>query len=97
MLFRSCRRLVTPDSGGPRDFMASSDLLVRTTGEVPAAPEYGWGADAAYVDYALDDLVDALQQALLKAPPTGRNLELGKHHHKAVGVDFKRWVDSLIV
>lgn len=64
------RRVITTDSGGPRDFLGQYDILVPATGEVPTHPSYNWEPGAMNADYRLADLVAALQRAASeKAPP----------------------------
>lgn len=58
------RRVVTTDSGGPRDFLGEDDILVKATGEIVATDYQDfWGAGARYADYELDDLIAAMQLA----------------------------------
>lgn len=58
------RRIVTTDSGGPRDFIGEGDVLVPSCGFVPA-PQYEWiwGHGCTYADYKMSDLIAALQKA----------------------------------
>lgn len=58
------RRIVTADSGGPRDFIGEGDVLVPSTGDVPALQyEYLWGDGCTYADYKMTDLIAALHKA----------------------------------
>lgn len=58
------RRIVTTDSGGPRDFVGEGDVLVPTCGTVPAPQyEFLWGPGCTYADYKMTDLIQALQKA----------------------------------
>jgi hypothetical protein len=54
--------IYTP-SGGPQDFAGKLDELVEKTGDVPCDPFYGWGDEARYLDYSLDDAVAAFKRA----------------------------------
>jgi glycosyltransferase involved in cell wall biosynthesis len=62
------RRIVTTDSGGPRDHLTETDVLVPKTGEVPAEARYRWGPGAALADYDVDALAAALQVARTRPP-----------------------------
>lgn len=58
------RRIVTTDSGGPRDFVGEGDVLVPASGVASASPYVSlWGPDCTYADYELDQLVAGLQRA----------------------------------
>lgn len=61
----SGNRLVYTPSGGPQDFAAPTDFAVPSCGKVPCDPLYGWGDDAHYMDYEIDDAVSAMQAAAI--------------------------------
>jgi len=62
-------RVVTTDSGGPRDFLGEGDIVVPRTGSVHADPHYHWGYGATYADYDVDALADAMRQAAAMPRP----------------------------
>jgi len=55
--------LVYTPSGGPQDFAGEFDCPVTATGQVPAHPFYGWEKEATYLDYEIDDAVEAMREA----------------------------------
>jgi glycosyltransferase involved in cell wall biosynthesis len=81
------RRVVSTDSGGPRDFVGDGDTLVPQTGEV--LDHLGH----AYADHDLDHLVQALQLARSKPGPGSRPPVSLRSDE--VGSKFKRWVERL--
>lgn len=88
------RRVVTTDSGGPRDFLTESDILVPSTGTVPADPLYKWGAGATYADYSLDALVAAMQVARAE---TRRPERLSTAFHASViGARLRSWAEEIL-
>jgi glycosyltransferase involved in cell wall biosynthesis len=91
------RRIVSTACGGPEDFLdPESDLLVPSTGLVPAAEEYDWGEGAAYVDYDLAALVEALQRARgLPAGGSRRWPGMEEHRAPAVGRCMRQWVEGM--
>jgi glycosyltransferase involved in cell wall biosynthesis len=56
------RRVITTDSGGPRDFLGEDDILIPRTGEQPVPPTYQWEPTATQADYSLDALVEAMRR-----------------------------------
>lgn len=89
----SGRQLVLTDSGGPRDFMNDGDLLVPTTGQIPADPIYTWGEGATYNDHKLEDLIAALQK-VRTSRPTGSRVP-PEFRAENVGKAFRSWVEKL--
>lgn len=87
------RRVVTTDSGGPRDFLGAGDWLVHAEREVPADPLYRWGSHATYADYSLDELVAALQGARSSSVRPSR---IGPEFHSSVvGQRLREWVEGV--
>jgi glycosyltransferase involved in cell wall biosynthesis len=76
------RRVVSTDSGGPRDFVGDGDTLVPQTGEVDG-----------YADHDLDHLITALQLARSKPGPGSRPPQSLRSDE--VGRKFKIWVERL--
>jgi len=56
------RRVITTDSGGPRDFLGEDDILIPRMGEQAVPPTYHWEPTATQADYSLDALVEAMQR-----------------------------------
>jgi len=79
--------MVYTESGGPQDFAGDGDEAVVPIGTVPAHPMYGWEKEATYLDYYIDDAVDALQAAALsvRRGQRRRGMELGRFSAAAVG------------
>lgn len=91
----SSNRLVTTDSGGPRDFIGSGDELIPMSGTVEADPMYKWGEGAAYADHDMSEIVAALQRA--RADTTSAAEWPKKNfHHTAVAAQFKAWVEMVM-
>jgi glycosyltransferase involved in cell wall biosynthesis len=90
----SGRRVVTIDSGGPRDFLTETDILVPKTGEVPAEARYRWGPSATFVDYDLDALVAAMQTARADTRPPERISE--SFHVDNVAPKLEAWVEEIV-
>lgn len=91
------RRLIVTESGGPLDFVGEGDFVVPSTGQVPAE-DYAWIWDpgATLIDYATDDLSEALQEAST-APAPKRDLEILKTFEAAtVARRFKRWLGGVL-
>jgi glycosyltransferase involved in cell wall biosynthesis len=91
------RRIVTTASGGPEDFLDPDvDILVPSTGVVPAHKSYQWGPSATLIDYSLDDLIAALQRARSQ-PPCGTRTWPGVEQHRAaaVGERLRSWIESI--
>lgn len=59
----SGRRLVMTDSGGPRDFVTSGDIIVPQRGTIPSDIFYQWGDGACYADYSVEELAAAFVEA----------------------------------
>lgn len=88
------RRVVTTDSGGPRDFLTETDILVPATGDVPCDPIYRWDPGSTFADYDLDALVAALQKA---RSDTRRPEHISSEfHHEVVGENIKNWVEEIV-
>ena len=87
------RRIVTTDSGGPRDFLTETDIMIPRTGEVLAEPRYRWPG-GVLADYELDHLVRAMQIARGAAvPPEKMN---PKFHVDNVAPQLKAWVEEIV-
>lgn len=90
------RRVITTDSGGPRDFLGSSDILVARTGELPVPPVYSWERGSAHADYSLDDLTAALQRARSEGV-VANDWPRENFHCVSVGRSLKDWFEELRV
>jgi glycosyltransferase involved in cell wall biosynthesis len=88
------RRVVTTDSGGPRDFLTETDILVPAPGEVPAEARYRWGPGAVLADYAIDDLIAAMQAARADTRPPERISE--SFHVDNVAPQLKAWAEEIV-
>jgi glycosyltransferase involved in cell wall biosynthesis len=91
------RRIIATASGGPEDFLDPEvDICIPATGFVPADPSYPWGEGATYIDYSIDDLVEAMQTARGQHA-CGTRTWPGWERHRApkVGEALKEWVESL--
>jgi hypothetical protein len=86
--------VVTTDSGGPRDFLTETDILVPATGEIPAPAHYRWGREATLADYDLDALVAAMQLARGDARQPERISE--SFHVQNVAPKIKAWVEDIV-
>lgn len=89
------RRVVTTDSGGPRDFLGEHDVLVRRTGEIAVPHTYHWEPGATQGDYALSELVEALQRVHAEVPRAGVDWPREKFHYTNVGRSLKEWFEEL--
>jgi glycosyltransferase involved in cell wall biosynthesis len=89
------RRVVTTDSGGPRDFLGEHDVLIKRTGEVAVPNIYHWEPGSTQGDYALADLVSALQRVHSEVPRAGVDWPREKFHYSAVGRTLKEWFEEL--
>lgn len=89
------RRVVTPASGGPEDFLDEDDVLIHATGTI-GAPEYAslWGDGAALIDYPLTDLVWALREA--KSRPLKKRGLPEAHRPEVVAGKFNEWIERCI-
>ncbi len=89
------RRVVTPASGGPEDFLDEDDVLIHATGTIDA-PEYEslWGHGAALIDYPPGDLVWALREA--KDRPLKKRVLPEAHRPEAVAAKFNEWIERCL-
>lgn len=91
------RRVITTDSGGPRDFLGDNDILIPATGQVPVHRDYvrlfGWETHATYADYPLDALVAAFVRARSE-PVRGDDWPREKFTALAVGDAIRVWLAS---
>lgn len=55
--------MVYTPSGGPQDFASDVDILVPASWIKPCHKFYGWEPDACYLDYDLDEVVQAMRVA----------------------------------
>lgn len=87
------RRVVTTDSGGPRDFLDEKDVIVPAPAVVPAKDyEDFWGEGSCYADYPIEELVTALQVA--RAEPVKKASKLPKAFRaENVGKRLLEWVE----
>lgn len=88
------RRVVTTDSGGPRDFLTETDILVPATGEVPTDPRYRWDEGSTFADYDLDALVAALQKARGDARPPEKIYP--RFRASNVGDTLRGWAEGIL-
>lgn len=91
------RRIIATASGGPEDFLDPEvDICIPATGLVPADPSYPWGEGATYIDYRLEDLVEAMQTARWQHA-CGTRTWPGWEGHRAprVAGALKSWVESM--
>lgn len=91
----SGRRVVTTDSGGPRDFLGENDILVPRTGEVPVPRLYQWETGSAQADYSLDALAAAMQRAHAETPRHEVDWPRETFHYSNVGRMLKEWFEHL--
>lgn len=93
------RRVITTDSGGPRDFLGERDVLIRKTGVVRVHRDYavhGWEPTSTYADYLLDDLVKAMLR--VRAEPVAiAEWPIEKFTARHVGGEIKEWLEALHV
>lgn len=87
------RRVVTTDSGGPRDLLGRGDFLVPATGRTPAHPAYYWGEGAAYADHDVDALADAMREARYFGYEPSRLSD--QYRAENVAPKFRAWVEEL--
>lgn len=88
------RRIVTTDSGGPRDFLTETDILVPATGEVPCDPIYRWDPGSTFANYDLDALVAALQTA--RADTRKPERISTKFHYEFIGDRLLDWAEDVV-
>ena len=88
------RRVVTTDSGGPRDFLTETDILVPATGEIPAPPHYRWGPEATLADYDCDALVAAMQAA--RGDDRRPERISDDFHVQNVAPKIRAWVEGIV-
>jgi glycosyltransferase involved in cell wall biosynthesis len=89
------RRLITTDSGGPRDFIDEGDILIPATGSIPA-PEYEWlwGKGGMYNDYPLQHLIAAMikvRESCAASPRLHRRFS-----GAAVGKNLQNWMEACL-
>jgi len=89
------RRVVTTDSGGPRDFLGERDILIPRTGEQAVPRIYQWEMGSAQADYSLDALVAALQRAHAETPRLDIDWPREKFHYSNVGRILKEWFEQM--
>jgi glycosyltransferase involved in cell wall biosynthesis len=92
------RRIVTPPSGGPEDFLDPKvDIIVPRTGLIPADPCFKWGDGATLIDYKLDDLIKAMRKAR-EEPGRGTRTWPGMHTFRAdsVAKALKSWIGKVL-
>jgi len=92
------RRVITTDSGGPRDFLGSEDILIPSTGKVPVHPDYtahGWEHSSTYADYDLEKLVEAM--ARVRSEPPVQVLDWPRDRFRAqhIGNEIVTWMKTL--
>lgn len=93
----SGRRLIVTECGGPEDFVDPEvDIRIPATGLVAADPSYPWGPGAEYIDYDLQDLIEAMQVARGQHA-CGTRTWPGWERHRAirVGESLANWLESL--
>lgn len=93
------RRIITTDSGGPRDFLGERDILIPATGLVPVHPDYvrlfGWESGSTYTDYDLDALVFALRRARSEPVATKCDWPIEQFRADAIGKRLCEWALGL--
>jgi glycosyltransferase involved in cell wall biosynthesis len=91
------RRLIVTESGGPEDFLDPDiDICVPATRLVPADSSYPWGEGATYIDYDIDNLVEAMRE-VRGEPACGTRTWPGWEKHSAprVAKALMTWVKSI--
>lgn len=91
------RRVVTTDSGGPRDFLGVNDVLIPASGEVRVHPDYsvhGWEPSATYIDYDVQTLVETLKR-VRNEPVRGDDWPREAFRASSIGTAVKKWLLSL--
>jgi glycosyltransferase involved in cell wall biosynthesis len=89
--------MVFTPSGGPQSFAGKHDVPVNRCGSVPCDPFYGWG-EAEYIDYRLEDAIDALRYAKdrVERGERMRGIDLERHFSAAaVGSLMRRCVEEV--
>lgn len=86
------RRVVTTDSGGPRDFLDENDFTVPATGRVPIDPAYKYG-EGLHFDHELDALINAMQIVEGAEPPP--RADLSQFRAQVVGARLREWFEAL--
>lgn len=91
------RRLICTASGGPEDFLDPEvDICISATGLIAADLSYPWGEGATYIDYDLDDLVEAMQTARGQHACGTRTWPGWERHRAAhVGRSLANWTRSI--
>lgn len=59
--------MVYTPSGGPQDFADKNDVLVPASGSIPCHSFYRWEKEAKYLDFELQQAIEALQEAKKRA------------------------------
>jgi glycosyltransferase involved in cell wall biosynthesis len=94
------RMLVVTESGGPEDIVGDSDILVRSTGTMPAHACYEglWGKGARYYDYSFEDLVAGLQVARSFGMGSASRHWTSEESHRStvVGRQLKEWLSERV-
>jgi len=87
------RRVVTTDSGGPRDFLDEHDLHIPANGRVPLHEAYNYGRGALHFDHDLDALVEAMRRSADMGPPP--RADMSRFRAQTVGEELRDWFDAL--
>lgn len=90
------RRVITTDSGGPRDFLGEHDILIPATGEVPTHPSYNWEPGSSNADYSLNRLVSTLQRVRAEPVPPRDLPDPSIFRARAVGIRMKEQIERWI-
>jgi len=83
------RRVVTTDSGGPRDFLDEHDVVVPATDRVAIDPAYNYGENALHFDHDLDALIAAMRSAADMDPPP--RADMSRFRAFTVGECLRSW------
>jgi glycosyltransferase involved in cell wall biosynthesis len=90
--------MVYTPSGGPQDFCGDSDVLVPKTADVPCHPFYRWEEEATYLDYQIEDAVEAMRQAasLVREGKRVRGTSLADYEAVHVGAEMLAHLEMLL-